>query len=477
MQLTASTSTTRRFLGWAGTYCICLVGVSTALLISLGKERWAMVLVPVLVGGFGLLLVETSPVAYLSLVWWVWMLSPEVRRIVEGPLGYHAQDPISLSPYVVTAISALSMYRRWQQNPRVVRAVNLMLFGIGWAFVVGSAHYGFKAALYDLFAWSTPVLLAGYLAVHWRLSRELALLAVRLAVTAALVVGIYGIYQYLALPSWDATWMRGSGLASIGLPVARHVRVFSTLNSPGPMAVTLMIALLMLLRARPLQRIVAAIPALATFGLSLVRSAWGGWLVGVAYVLAFGGGKRQRSRLALTGLLVVAALVITTGPFARVVDRRVGETVNITQDTSFRARVDFYRSFGTHAFGDPLGHGLGSTGVATELDTGSVSGFGSFDSGLLDLGYVLGWPGLALYAVGALRLARRAQRSGRDPLSTVLNAALLAGVVQLLFTNVLTGVTGIGLALCLGLLLASAKSARALGYPYPDGASLEETAS
>lgn len=457
MQVVRRAESRHALPAWAGTYCVFVVGAVATLLLSLGKSGWAMVLVPVVVGGFGLVLVETTAIGYLSLVWWAWMLSPELRRIAEGPIGYHAQDPISLTPYIVTSVSALSVYRRREQNPRVVRAVNLMLFGIGWAFVVGSAHYGFRAALYDLLAWSTPVLLVGYVAVNWRLSREMGRLAVRLAVFTGLVVGIYGIYQYLALPSWDATWMRGSGLTSIGVPIARHVRVFSTLNSPAPLGVTMMVVLLILIRARPLQRLVSAIPALASFGLSLVRSAWGGWLVGVGYLLAFGAGSRRRSRLAIVGILLALAVLVTTGPFARVVERRASETVNITQDTSFRARVDFYGSFGAHAFGNPLGRGLGSTGVATELDTGDVSRFGNFDSGILDLGYVLGWPGLAFYGVGAFRLVRRARQHEPDPLGTVLTAALVAWAVQLIFTDVLTGVTGIVAGLCLGLLLASAR--------------------
>ena len=48
-----------------------------------------------------------------------------------------------------------------------------------------------------------------------------------------LLLGGYGIFQYLDPPSWDRDWMINSAMDSIGEPEPLMVRVFGTLNAPG----------------------------------------------------------------------------------------------------------------------------------------------------------------------------------------------------------------------------------------------------
>ena len=43
-----------------------------------------------------------------------------------------------------------------------------------------------------------------------------------------MIMGAYGVLQYLSPPPWDVAWMRAAEIASVGQPSPRQVRVFGT---------------------------------------------------------------------------------------------------------------------------------------------------------------------------------------------------------------------------------------------------------
>jgi hypothetical protein len=192
--------------------------------------------------------------------------------------------------------------------------------------------------------------------------------------------------------------------------------------------------------------------------LSLVRSAWGAWVIGLFFLAAHGGRSRPRflAALAVTGLVVWPLL--SFGPIADTIDARLQTIGTLQQDTSFVARLRFYSAFAPQAFSNLLGAGLGSTGVATKLSTGGELGqFGNFDSGIMAIPYVLGWPGGLLYAGGLVWLSSYVLRGVKRP---DLFAAASSGIVvavlsQLVFANVATGVSGMVLWYFLGLSVAA----------------------
>ena len=93
---------------------------------------------------------------------------------------------------------------------------------------------------------------------------------------------------------------------------------------------------------------------------------------------------------------------------------------------------------------NPLGRGLGGTGVATRLSTdeAALGARGAFDSGVLDLLFTYGWASAVMLAaviaigVGALRA------SWSGPGAQLAAAIVVGTTAQLLFFNVLGGATG-----------------------------------
>ncbi|MEM5591073.1 hypothetical protein AAHH67_03935 [Niallia circulans] len=61
--------------------------------------------------------------------------------------------------------------------------------------------------------------------------------------TIAVFLSIYGWIQYFYLPEWDKLWMENVEMNSIGIAEPMNFRIFSTVNSPGPFALFLSIAI------------------------------------------------------------------------------------------------------------------------------------------------------------------------------------------------------------------------------------------
>jgi hypothetical protein len=159
----------------------------------------------------------------------------------------------------------------------------------------------------------------------------------------------------------------------------------------------------------------------------------------------------------VTGLLALPLLTID--PIEDKVTMRLQTVSNLQQDPSFTARRAFHSEVLSRTF-NPIGQGLGSTGLATKLNTpgGRLGQFGDFDSGLLNIPFVLGWSGSLLYVGGLTWLMFHALRGPRlqsDPFVTTSRGIAASVLIQLVFVNTLIGVLGMVFFTFLGLALAA----------------------
>lgn len=418
----------------------------------------------------GALLYWRYPALYLGFTWWVWFLTPEVRRLVDYQQGWNPLSFVMLAPYLVTAITFFTLLRHL---PKLQLSrffpFGLILLGLLYGYSVGVYRAGPSTATFDLLSWLVPVVFAFHLLVHWRNYLHYRRVVQHTFLWGVLVLGLYGLLQYFMLPAWDQYWMVNAtdeGLTSIGLPEAFEVRVFSTLNSPYPFALVMMAGLLLLLSGEGVSRWLwvlrwpAAGVGYASFLLSLVRAAWGGWVVGLLFIVAQGGRFRPRllASLAVIGLITVPLLNV--GPVADTVNVRLQTITEPQRDISFNERLAFYSEFAPQAFLNPVGEGLGSTGVATKLSTlgGQLGRFANFDSGLMNVPFVLGWPGSLLYISGLAWLLFYALRGGgsrSDLFAATSRGIVVALLTLLIFANTLTGVTGMLFWTFLSLSLAA----------------------
>ena len=442
---------------------VCILGLALLVLGGLAVNQGGLLKLayPAAALATGALLYWKRPTLYLGFTWWLWFLTPAVRRLIDYRAGWDPTNPVMLAPFLVAGLAFLALLRHLPKlQLSTFFPMSLVFLGLFYGYLVGVFRSGLFAATFDLLNWLVPVIFAFYLMVNWRSYPEYRRAIQRTFVWGVLIMGLYGLVQFLSPPAWDQYWLQSASITSAGAPEAFSVRVFSTLNSPGPFALVMLAGLLILLgRGGPL-RWPASVAGYASFLLALVRSTWGGWIIGVLFIIARQGQLRLRAFRALVVTALLALPLLYFGPVAEAVGSRLQTLTNLGSDVSLNARLEFYSEFAPQAFLNLVGDGMGSTGLATRLGTagGQLGELGTFDSGVMNVAFVLGWPGTLLYAGGLTWLCYYALRRGGaalDLFAVTSQGIVVAVLAQLLFDNFLVGVTGMVFWTFLGLSLAA----------------------
>lgn len=428
-----------------------VVGVGLFVVLLVVKASLLEAAYPALTLAAGVLLYRHYPALYVGYTWWIVFLTPEVRRMVDYQSGWSELSPIMLAPMLVAGLPVFGLVRPtgffW--GDRKLLPFWLALGGVALGYAVGLWRSGVFAATYGVLVWAVPIVFGMYVVqVGWARFARLRRILEHTFLWGVLIMGVYGIVQYFFVPPWDGFWMIQSGMGSIGTPEPQQLRVFSTLNSPGPFASVLMAGLLVLFAVKSWLRVPAAAAGYTAFLLTLVRAAWLGWIIG-ALLLVAKARQRQRRRLVI-GLLVTGGVIIALAYFSPLQDT-IGDRINslgrLGQDDSMQARLAFMNEMKGTVFADPVGKGIGSAGGSAKLSTGEAK---VFDSGLLRVPFALGWGGALLYAVGVGWLLLRGwqaswQASSQSAMTFTVAAygIAVALAAQMLSGHTLAGESGL----------------------------------
>lgn len=406
----------------------------------------------------GALLYRSAPTAYMAFAWWIWFLTPGLRRYLDYLGGWHQVTPIVLTPYLVSGITLFSVVRHLPRLTRLALApFGLLLAAVAYGYLIGILRWGFLASTYGALTKIVPIAFGLHIAMATRRSDQYRVGVERAFLWGMLIVSIYGVLQYLAPASWDAYWMTNVEMVSIGRPLPYEVRVFSTLNSPGPLATVLAAGLLLLLASRSPWRWPVVGVTLLTFLLTLVRGVWAAWLLGLAVYVAYLPWRTKWRLLTVLAIGMLAIpLIILDQPFDPVRTRMLS-LVNLGSDFSFVQRMALIPRFVEIIAASPLGTGLGATGVSVMLH-GSSSGIRDFDNGILETLYSLGWVAGGAFLIGTAWLLFRALRRREAVDDRFLKAARAIAVCvafTAVFGDAFSGVSGILLWTSLGLLASA----------------------
>ncbi|MFD2672718.1 O-antigen ligase family protein [Marinicrinis sediminis] len=389
---------------------------------------------------------------YVPYALMIWAITPEVRRVMDWSVDtYHPMSYISIAPLLVMCYGSLILIKEWRKLQRHVQHVFMLLVVV----LVYGVALGLSApfpALFALLNYAAPLLLLPYMHITKPNASEKRLW-IQLYGLLAIGVSIYGIMQYIYAPAWDVFWMEHADMGSIGKPEPFEIRVFSTLNSPGPAASFLTGALFPMLVERKWRPLgwAGVLIVLAGLGLTLVRSSW---LALIVMILVYACLSPLRKKVRLLSALFVIIMLMMIGapllPGSEGVTERVATLGDIESDHSYMERMDFARELVPLIKHDPLGRGLGTTGTGTKLANGGELGeFGVFDNGwgalLLTFGVpgTLVWTGCLLFLLWKSMQIRTGVEPTRTPYAMMSAAMIAAAIVTLMFENSLTGLTAL----------------------------------
>ncbi|MGF1492534.1 MAG: O-antigen ligase domain-containing protein [Microcoleaceae cyanobacterium] len=423
--------------------------LSFFLLIGAGK-----LLIPVfplgglLVGGF---LYFRYPLHYASFTWWMWFLSGFIRRVIDYQSGYLTPGPWTLTPLLVTLISGLTFARQLTKAhrqggfPFILCCVSLC-----YGFLIGLIYNPVNRATLQFLFWLAPVLFGFHLFVNWRDYPRYRQNIQQTFLWGTLVMGLYGVWQFLVAPEWERFFLRNIDSYSFGQPQPLGIRVFSTMNSPQTFANALEAGLIILLTVEGILPYFTAGLGFLTFLLSRARAAWLGWFVGMA---TFVPSLKPQLQMRIVVSILLASLIIVPvtqiEPFATTIQARLESFSNIENDTSLEARSEGYSQSLDLALSETVGQGMGNS-----------AGFLGNDSGILKVLFSLGWFGAIPYTLGLLLLfltVFQSSRIGSDALASAARGIALGTFAQIGFNPVLEGAIGMMLWGFLGLSLAAHK--------------------
>jgi hypothetical protein len=245
-------------------------------------------------------------------------------------------------------------------------------------------------------------------------------------------------------------------MRSIGTPFPFLVRVFGTMNTPGPYATFLAAGMLVLLSSRGMTRFPSLAVAVLALLLTRTRAVWIAFFIGlVVQQLSLPVTRMPRRIVALVVIALLAVPLTAIPEFRNTIVPRLSTLKDIGQDHSFISRMQFSHESADAIVETAAGNGVGSTGGAVKLSAGGVR---SLDNGFLELFYVFGWPGGAMFLLGLAALLYQSSRfseATRDTFAAASRAGAVAMVAILPIGDIFSGPTGTLLWSMMGLSISA----------------------
>lgn len=381
-----------------------------------------------------------------------WVFSPELRRYLDWSVGEFQQfSLILILPHIVTFTLLFSVLknnknRSMKQEFHNNRFYVFFIVSYIYAAILGVA-LNKTSGIYDAIGYVAPALIFFYF--FYKSFSELEIeKMIRVIVWYAVIVSIYGWFQYLTLPPWDKFWLENASMNSIGKPEPLGFRMFSTMNSQGPVAVflsTIVVIIIMNKRWRwPFGSLGIALIITALF-ITLVRSAWVTLIIGlVAYIAFTEKGKKIGKIISIVLIGVCLYFLISKLPGAEHITSRIETFSNIEEDHSFQERIQLILTATPQILENPLGRGFGSIGRSTILGDGqSFAGLGSVDNGYLGVFSTFGVIGGLAFFVGLLSMFWHIKQLKNNMFRALALSSVVQLLVAFLFGGGLVGYQGV----------------------------------
>ena len=221
-----------------GIPALCIVG---------GQAGVLRIVFPALSVVAGAFLLWRSKPAYVGLVFWLWFFTPFLGRMADYQGGWTPASAVELAPYITAASAGLPLMASLRNlgNRRALPYVCGLVATL-YGLILGLANLPMFDVLRALLNWIVPVIFGLFIYEYRELYPEFRRVIERSFLMGVLLTGVYGIYQFFALPDWDRMWMLNVQLNSFGAVDAMKVRVFSTMNAPAIFAAVTTCGLLLL---------------------------------------------------------------------------------------------------------------------------------------------------------------------------------------------------------------------------------------
>lgn len=327
---------------------------------------------------------------------WISVLNRGIRRVIDWLSGsFNAFSPISLTPLVISGFIFLMVLRHYQEMPRYLQRIfRFFAIALAMGFVWGLVRNQL-AAVYALAEYVAPLSIMGCAAMA-KGNEALLDRWIKSVGWAAVTISLYGWYQYYTIPAWDAFWVRAVGFEGyLGQLEPTKMVVFSTMSERAPLAGFLSFAVIPMIissRWRNVLGWVSVLIIISVILLTFVRTA----IITIAVAaIMFPILNKGKNTVQLILLLCLAAVggnyILGQMPSSGKIGQRLSTLSSITEDGSFKGRINIAGYGITELLKNPLGTGLGSTGLGGRVNSGGLdAGAAIGDNGYFEILFSFG---------------------------------------------------------------------------------------
>jgi len=388
-----------------------------------------------------------NPWDYLLLTLWIAALTPFARRLVDMEAGWDATNIMLSAPFLVASPMIISVLQRIRTvDARSALFPGLAALCIFYGVILVLLRGELAPAVIGAVDWSVPILYYFFIVVHRDRIPDLLQRLPSFVTTNLVVLGTYGVWQFVNVPVWDRIWMQSVDQGAFGLPEPFMLRVFSTMNSSGPFSCWIMVLIIVSLGFTSPLMPIARLAGILALAFTFVRTSWAGLIIALLIVI----GSSGRAAIRYAAVIVVAGFAIVTAvafvpKIHDLISQRLATFEDLQQDGSILEREEEAARMQALIAENPFGVGIGALGRGTiAAGSGQILFAGAIDDGLLEIFGSLGWAFGLGYCVALVGTALQCARGGRQfqRQQRVCFAAGIACLVALPMTNIVTGVTG-----------------------------------
>lgn len=369
----------------------------------IGAGRFLVLIYPVCALAVGIYLYQYCPRLYIAYTFWLWFLSSLIRRIIDFQAGEYTMGGFYTTPELVSLIVLPNCIK---SLPRELKSVGLpfilCLGTVIYGVLVGLANNPIRDfSMVDLaLGFICPIVFGYYLYSHWQNYPELCQAIYKIFIYAVIVMGIYGLYQYVVAPDWDRFYLTFTGIQARGTPEPFGIRVWSTTSAAHQLSFPMVTGVLLSL-CPPLgwTQYLALLFGAITLLAGVVRTAWLCLLLVMGLYITT---LRPQQQSKLFGLLTltfssILIVVLSVSELNERISQRFASFQSLESDEALNLRAEAFSDLFEKIVFNPVGKGFG---FYLESISNISSGDGTFLPMLLWFGLI----GTMIYFVGVFML-------------------------------------------------------------------------
>ncbi len=444
-----------------------LLSISSAYLLHSSMFRLVFPAASFLVSGF--LLQRNQKARFVELVMLLFFFTPLIRRLVDVSAGFQQINLVMLAPYAAASCCiplSINHLIRTDINRGDVPFLLIfasIFYGVDIDIFGGNLFLG----VFNALTWIAPPCLGLMIIQDKQRISFYKDTFIKTALLGTFIISVYGIYQFINPPPWDIYWMANAGMTSVGLPEPYAVRIFGTMNSPEPYAQVLSFMMLVIisLSTERCSVLILGFAAIALM-LSMTRTAWMGFAVGLLFLLFAGNNARTRVRtLSITAVACLTIPILLSLPeVSENLAVRFSSFFSLQQDISYADRLTSYKNYFAETFSNNLlGGGFANVGFRSSYNGGSSV---IVDGSLIEIARIYGLFFGVVYICGLCIIIFKcfwiAIKNKTDHFVGACGAVVFSAAIMLSSASTFAGECGIFAWLAVAFCLADRPTERVL---------------